>query len=640
MTTRAGQPDTAADVEVRACLDAQPPRSFVMIAGAGSGKTTSLVKALAALVRAHGNELRARRQRVACITYTEVAAAEAWEDVGNSPLVHVSTIHSFLWKIVCSFQIDIRAWAARRIEERIDELNEKAAGFTKRTQARTRDKNTQDLERYMAERVRIGSAPRFIYGTGSSYAKGILGHDDIIRMVPQLLMERPLFRRVFAQQFPVVFVDESQDTMPKVAAALMEVQRTMGSAFCLGFFGDPMQKIYTTGVGQIMPGDGWADIKKPENFRCPTAVLALANNIRRDADGLRQTGGRMRRVGKELQAVPGTARLFVLPADEHRHANLLHVRTWLSSTNGEPAWLSGAADDVKVLVIVHRMAAARLGFAGLYSALNDKAPSAFRDGFADASAWPLRPLWTLALPLANAVHKVRPFEAVALLRRLSPRLEKNALQGSKVARVLGELHQASEKLGTLMADGSGATIRNVLDHLRQSELVALDPRIVAYLDLKPPVDDSDREESDQEEAAAEVSAMDAFFKCSAAELWGYAQYVNTQSPFATQQGVKGTEFDRVLVIIDDEEGRHAQFSYEKYFGIKSLSDTDRKNIDEGNDSVIERTRRLFYVCCTRAASDLAVVLFTADPIGAAETAIAKGWFEACEVRTLAALKPG
>jgi len=49
MTSRIGQPDTQADRALRQCLDQQPLTSFVMVAGAGSGKTTSLVKALAHL---------------------------------------------------------------------------------------------------------------------------------------------------------------------------------------------------------------------------------------------------------------------------------------------------------------------------------------------------------------------------------------------------------------------------------------------------------------------------------------------------------------------------------------------------------------------------------------------------------------
>ena len=37
MTTRVGQPDTPADVELRVSLDGRAPPCFVMVAGAGSG---------------------------------------------------------------------------------------------------------------------------------------------------------------------------------------------------------------------------------------------------------------------------------------------------------------------------------------------------------------------------------------------------------------------------------------------------------------------------------------------------------------------------------------------------------------------------------------------------------------------------
>ncbi|MGR3906229.1 hypothetical protein Q3A80_04240 [Burkholderia sp. SR8] len=64
--------------------------------------------------------------------------------------------------------------------------------------------------------------------------------------------------------------------------------------------------------------------------------------------------------------------------------------------------------------------------------------------------------------------------------------------------------------------------------------------------------------------------------------------------------------------LDDEEASYNQYSYGKYLGYTPLSDTDEANIAEGKESVLDRTRRLFYVCCSRALKDLAVVLFAAD----------------------------
>lgn len=159
-----------------------------MVAGAGSGKTTSLIKGLASILAIHGERLRLRRQRVACITYTEIAAGEIWADVGNNPLVHVSTIYSFLWSIARGFQQDIAAWVANRIDERITELQHDAANFGPRVQQKTRDKNAHDITRYEQQREAITQVRSFTYGTGTDYAKGILGHDDIIKMASQLMI--------------------------------------------------------------------------------------------------------------------------------------------------------------------------------------------------------------------------------------------------------------------------------------------------------------------------------------------------------------------------------------------------------------------------------------------------------------------
>ena len=67
MNRRIDKPDTPADIQLRECLSAAERRSFVMVAGAGSGKTTSLIKALSAILDLHVTSLKSRRQRVAQI---------------------------------------------------------------------------------------------------------------------------------------------------------------------------------------------------------------------------------------------------------------------------------------------------------------------------------------------------------------------------------------------------------------------------------------------------------------------------------------------------------------------------------------------------------------------------------------------
>ncbi|KIP83332.1 ATP-dependent DNA helicase PcrA [Stenotrophomonas maltophilia] len=621
MSSRANKPDTQADIDLRNCLGDVPPRSFIMKAGAGSGKTTSLIKGLSSAIRIHGDKLRKFRQRIACITYTEIAAGEIWRDVGSDPLVHVSTIHSFMWLLAKPFQNDIRVWVSRRIAEKIEALEQKQATYGPRVQQRTKDKDTRDLERLRRQSGRIAEVKGFRYGTGSDYVKGILGHDDILKLVPYLIAERPLFRTLLARQFPFVFVDESQDTTTEVIEALKIVEREPGVTFCLGFFGDPMQRIYATGTGLVEAAPNWADIPKPENFRCSTKVLNLANAIRRDGDDLVQIPGQ--RLGPEgiVPTPEGSAHLFVLPADDTRDANLVRVREWMAARTGDDHWRAGNDDQewVKHLVIVHQMAAKRLGFGELYTALNSKAPTAFKDGFLDGSAWPLSPCVKFLIPIAIAHTEGRQLEVMRLIREYSPLLEKGDLARANVAERLKALRELVASIAEGIAGNSNVTIGDLLKQVYAAGLLIFDPRLASYLDPEaaPPaqpaeeVDNDDDQEDD--ESDKEMASMDAFLACPARQLLAYQTYISERSPFWTQQGIKGTEFDRVLVVLDDAESTHFQFSYEKYLGLKALSDTDRKHIEAGEETTVDRTRRLFYVSCTRALKELAVVLFTADP---------------------------
>ena len=49
-----------------------------------------------------------------------------------------------------------------------------------------------------------------------------------------------------------------------------------------GFYGDKMQKIYDTGIGEIPLTYNLKRITKSENYRCSVSVVNLLNKIRND----------------------------------------------------------------------------------------------------------------------------------------------------------------------------------------------------------------------------------------------------------------------------------------------------------------------------------------------------------------------
>ena len=114
----------------------------------------------------------------------------------------------------------------------------------------------------------------------------------------------------------------------------------------------------------------------------------------------------------------------------------------------------------------------------------------------------------------------------------------------------------------------------------------------------------------------------------------FAGYTQGLSPFDTHQGVKGLEFPRVMVILNDEEAGGFLFSYEKLLGVQPPSANDLKNQREGNDDSLARTRRLLYVTCSRAEQSLAIVVYTPQPEVAKQRVIDAGWLKADEIEII------
>jgi DNA helicase-2/ATP-dependent DNA helicase PcrA len=444
MTTRIDSPLTPADRELRALLDQGYPR-FTMISGAGSGKTTSLVKALAHIVETRGDRLRRQGQQVACITYTEIAASEIYSDLAETPLAHVSTIHSFLWTVIRPFQNDIRAWVACDAHRIIDAERATAAkGGARRQRAEDR------VARYEAILAELPKVMHFRYGTGRDYGRGVLGHHEILTMTPEMIITKPLLAKIIARRFPFILVDESQDTFARVVEALMHIADSQPDEFTLGFFGDPMQKIYLTGVGAIdvAAGEGkcWTSLAKPENFRSSLAVLEVINAIRKDAgDPLEQKSGLA-----VADQIDGEVTFVVLPTNEDRSETLHHTLGWLRSQSLAGAWEGeDGATAAKILVIAHRMAARRLGFGQLYDAFHSS--RTLRDPFDEGTAWPLTPFRDL-LPLVSAADVAR-HQLIPLLLKANPALRDRAAATGETKDLLVDLSSAVSSLAAVVHAG-------------------------------------------------------------------------------------------------------------------------------------------------------------------------------------------
>ncbi|KDN12543.1 ATP-dependent DNA helicase pcrA [Snodgrassella communis] len=79
-------------------------KSFIVHAGAGAGKTYTLIESINYILNHKLNTLRKHNQKIICITYTNVAVDEIRHRLGESQFVQVSTIHEMLWQQIKLYQ--------------------------------------------------------------------------------------------------------------------------------------------------------------------------------------------------------------------------------------------------------------------------------------------------------------------------------------------------------------------------------------------------------------------------------------------------------------------------------------------------------------------------------------------------------
>ena len=226
--------------------------SFVLEAGAGAGKTYSLVKALLFLIKRDQIKLLKHHQKIACITFTNVAKDEIEARTDRTPLIICDTIHAFCWSLISGYQkyLRDRLPLLDHWPERIEEaggLGERVVEYTLGYRGITDD------------RVSIH-------------------HDDVVLLTIGL-MENVKFRRIISDKYPVILIDEYQDTNAGWINSIKAHFLGQPGSPQFGFFGDHWQKIYGDGCGKI-ESNTLTVIGKEANFRSVSTIVDCLNRMR------------------------------------------------------------------------------------------------------------------------------------------------------------------------------------------------------------------------------------------------------------------------------------------------------------------------------------------------------------------------
>uniref|UniRef100_UPI0040259AF2 UvrD-helicase domain-containing protein n=1 Tax=Segatella hominis TaxID=2518605 RepID=UPI0040259AF2 len=603
--------DNNIDLQLKECVSNEKRKSFFLFAGAGSGKTYSLVKLLENIQNVWGNKLIREHRQVAVITYTNAATDEIMRRIDYNPLFHVSTIHSFVWDSIKTYQKDIKARYLQRLQANIDELQAKIAA-TKKKETKTYKANQEKINHLIERKEAKEKIDKFIYNpNGDNLKANSLNHSDVIEIGTQMLQENLLLQQIITQQYPFMLIDESQDTRSGLVDAFFNIQKHFPNDFTLGLIGDIKQRIYMDGkadIKNLIPAD-WEKPEKVMNYRCSKRIIQLANKISSVLDGSEQQA---RDVAPE-----GYVHLFLVNSHDvlDKNAKELDVRAKMSTITGDEQWNS----DVKVLTLEHSMAAVRLDFKDFYE-LFAHLPK-YQMSFLQGEMAEMSFFANMVFPLMNMLKEDDGIGVLNLLKKKSPLLE--AVPDRDYPEMLGKIRKVLDELRSSNLDEM--KVSEIIEFVQRNMLFAIPDHLTLALNTK-----EEEVDKDDKESLAWVRALQLPLR----QFKAYDDYVHERTPYATHQGVKGLEFPRVLVLIDEEAAKGNMFSYEKLFNVTPLSQTDIKNKEMGKENSIDRTSRLFYVTCTRAKESLAILMYTSNTERAKQTAIHNGWFGKNEIDVL------
>lgn len=556
-----------AEVLVSQCL--QDNRSFLLEAGAGAGKTYSLVEALKHLIEHEGHTLRRNHQRIACITYTNAATAVIKSRIDGSPLVFVDTIHAFCWSLIRNFQPALRSLvsAMPEWEEKLAEVN----GIGIRIVA------------YELGYRRV---------TTDTVA---LHHDDVLKLMVSLLPNEK-FQAFLTQQYPFVLIDEYQDTDIVVMSSMKEYLLGRAASPMIGLFGDHWQRIYDKTCGYVAH-EALTEIGKKANFRSATRIVDVLNRMRPE---LPQAVKDERFVGSAIafhtNTWQGERRSGAggghwkgdLPA-EAAHAYLATLIRKLESDGWDLA-----PQRTKILMLTHNVLASEQGYDSITKIFS------YTDQFIKKEDPLIAYFCDVLEPACTAFRNKRFGEMFSLLGGSGPAVSSHA---DKVA-----WSSSMDGLAKIWLD---STIGQVLDHMIQ---LARPPLPDAVLSALGEATEWHGEEG--EEPPRRVQQIRQLREVSYREVIALDRFIDGHTPFATKHSVKGDEFENVLVVL----GR----GWNKY-NFDQFLQWSAEGVPTDKQDAFERGRNLFYVCCSRPTTRLAL-LFTQE-LSDTSLSVLGRWFD-------------
>lgn len=619
--------------------------NFVLHGGAGSGKTETLKQVIEYISEEYP------KKKLLCITHTNNAVDELKSRTQNANLYEISTIHSFLNKLIKHYKKNIKTNISQLFT--IKEVTKSAEhdiykkgykSYTKQLfkvkkelfpqypSKKEFDKNPSfyittlnetinnlnlEITKQIDERAPEKSTCSYNETRFDQWRNLSFGHDGLLEIASVLIERYPLLKKIICDSYDFILIDEYQDTNKKIMDIFIEIASSPKNSIVLGLFGDSMQGIYEDGmsdIGQYINNGVLQKIEKEDNFRCSHQVVQFINILRNDE--LVQEVALKK--GEKLIDRQGTACLYYKCIDQkkpHSRSSLEEKNTYLDSLNQFISEIK--VDDDKVLMLTNKSIAKELGFEHLYKIFDDRFIEVKDEIEQELAALQFFDLLELCdfynkkkyTPIYDALRKTGfALKSVQDKKRIKELFDHilNAETSANLALNLSfekklllksESHELyMERIASFKED-----LKINKEYNSFKEIYESGGNTLTRFNTKTSLALTEEKFNElerlvkREKYYTDLFAEDLKF----IEFVNYYKYIQDETQYVTMHKTKGSSIENVLIVLDEYFWNNYTF--------KSIYDLNESDINKRL-----KNQKLFYVACSRAKKNLKIVRIIED----------------------------
>ena len=638
-------------------------KSFVFKSGAGAGKTYALIESLKYIVTSKSDFLERNNKQIICITYTNVATNEVKIRLGHSSLILVSTIHERIWDLIKLYQDELVKIHKEKVlielnnseviknnspifislEDNYDAFKKIALEnkelFYKNYKGKAKTfrenfgilfkeyytiSNADNFKKFIKNIYKIENLNDCLKGIEDKkngykkveYDSKInddrlyrmkISHDTLLEYGLKIIQEYPVLQKILIDKYPYILIDEYQDTnenVVKIMSCLESYSKKNSLDFLVGYFGDPFQNIYETGVGKNLEEihEGLFIINKKFNRRSTIEVIDIINRIKQAAVEDKQesiyedcTGGNIQFKQVDVEDIDEEINNIV-SLWEINEKNKLHCLVLTNELLAQYCNFYNFFNCFKPVINYNQIKTEllstdkkKLGEIPLYiyNIIN----------FYCISLIPNTTICSLIFDNTSKENQQLVIENLTIsnIRNLISKIEEfNGVSFRDLLQFYEEFYESKESI----------IFNKIIDYIFDIKDFSVE-NIEIYLLNKLYNNLDDDEKID--EAKVNISKL---LDLKLSEYIRWYNFINEKQSqmieYHTYHGTKGLEFDNEIIIMGNKfgkEGSYFNFYFENYGKENELSEEDREKY--------YMVQNLLYVACSRAIYNLEI-LYTDD----------------------------